>query len=168
MSATPPEPSRRDLLRTAAIGSVTLGCAAHFAAWGGSLAPVVRYEPGTERRLGSPARFPEGSTFLREERLFVLREEDRLRVISAVCTHLGCTVNREEEGEEGDPPPGYRCPCHGSAFAADGKNESGPAPRPLPWHPLRLGGDGVLIVDLSTQVGPDVVLVVAPGAGAEK
>ncbi len=156
MSETGPTPSRRDLLRTAATGTAALGCLAHLAAWGGSLAPVVRYEPPVERRLGPPSRFPEGVTFLREERLFVLREEDELRAISAVCTHLGCTVNRAEEG--------FHCPCHGSVFDARGTNTAGPAKRPLPWHPLRLQG-GDVVVDLGAEVGADARLDLGAGAG---
>lgn len=148
-------PSRRDLLKTAAAGTAAVGCLAHLAAWGGSLAPVVRYEPPTERRLGPPSRYPEGTTFLREERLFVLRAEDELRVLSAVCTHLGCTVDRDG--------PGFRCPCHGSSFSADGTNVAGPAPRPLPWHPLRLAGDGTLIVDVGVVVASTAVLALGGG-----
>lgn len=153
MTAREQEPSRRDLLRAAAAGTAAVGCLAHLAAFGGALSPAVRYEPPTERRLGPPSRFAEGSTFLPEERLFVLREEDTLRALSAVCTHLGCTVNAEGAG--------YRCPCHGSSFAADGRATAGPAPRPLPWKPLRLAGDGTLVVDLAAEVGPEAVLTLA-------
>jgi menaquinol-cytochrome c reductase iron-sulfur subunit len=117
-----------------------------------ALKPDVLYEAPAERRLGPPSRFPEGVTFLREERIFVLREEDRLRALSAACTHLGCTVDRDDVG--------YRCPCHGSVFDARGTNVSGPAPKPLPWRPLKLAGDGAVIVDLAREVGPDSTLTV--------
>jgi cytochrome b6-f complex iron-sulfur subunit len=50
---------------------------------------------------------------------------------SAVCTHMGCTV--EPEGAE------LVCPCHGSVFrAATGENVSGPAPRPLDVVPVEV------------------------------
>lgn len=150
MTAVAPDPNRRSLLRTAALGGAALGCLGHGAAWLRALVPDVRYESPPQRRLGPPARFPEGVTFLREERLFVLREEGRLRALSAACTHLGCTVDRADEG--------FRCPCHGSTFDAAGKNVSGPAPRPLPWRPLSLGGDGSVIADLSREVGPEAAL----------
>ena len=41
------------------------------------------------------------------------------------CTHLGCAYHWEERSSE------FLCPCHSSAFSADGKVISGPAPRPL-------------------------------------
>ena len=42
-----------------------------------------------------PADFPEGLKFLPDMRLFVFREDNVFHAISAVCTHLGCTVRAE-------------------------------------------------------------------------
>jgi menaquinol-cytochrome c reductase iron-sulfur subunit len=145
-------PSRRSLLAAAAAGAAGLGCLAHAAAWARSLSPRVLYEPPATRRLGPPSRYPEGTTPLPDERVFLVREGARFRALSAVCTHLGCTVDRAAEG--------FHCPCHGSRFSADGTNLAGPAPRPLPWRPLALAGDGALVVDLAAETGPDAVLVV--------
>jgi len=142
-------PSRRWMLKTLALGGAALGGFAHAFAWTRSLVPNVLYEPPKKRRLGAPTRFPEGTTFLRDERIFVVRKGPLLRALSAVCTHLGCTVGAQAEG--------YHCPCHGSLFDAEGANRAGPAPRPLPWHPLTLRG-GALIVDLGAEVGPDASL----------
>ena len=44
-----------------------------------------------------------------------------LRAVSAVCTHLGCTVEFNPDEATWD------CPCHGSRFATDGKVIQGPA-----------------------------------------
>ncbi len=56
--------------------------------------------------------------------------------LSAICTHQGCTVL----------PHGDRllCPCHGSVYALDGSNVSGPAPSPLPPVPVHVVGGEVL------------------------
>lgn len=52
-------------------------------------------------------------------------ETGALRVVSSVCTHLGCDVawNREERT--------WDCPCHGSRFDTEGKVLNGPAHQPL-------------------------------------
>ncbi|MHC5010811.1 MAG: QcrA and Rieske domain-containing protein, partial [Planctomycetota bacterium] len=81
-----------------------------------------------------------------------IRTGNVLRALSAVCTHLGCTVSRAGDG--------FHCPCHGSRFDADGTNTAGPAPRPLPWRPLVLGGDGALVVDLEAEVDAESGLTV--------
>lgn len=63
---------------------------------------------------------------------------------SAICTHLGCTVNAELE-DDGV----IVCPCHGSRFdpAAGAAVLNGPANRPLPALPIRLEADGTVAVD---------------------
>lgn len=158
MSADEKGTTRRNVLWHAAAAGAAVGFFAHLLAWGRSLAPRIRYEPPKRRRIGKPADFPEGHTFLVELKLFVLREKNVFRAVSAVCTHLGCTVGREGEG--------YHCPCHGSTFSADGTNTGGPAPRPLPWHPLTLAGGGTLVVDLGAEVASDQGLEIeVPDAG---
>jgi len=45
--------------------------------------------------------------------------------ISLTCTHQGCTVQRQNDGQ-------FHCPCHGAVFDAEGRAVSGPARRDLP------------------------------------
>lgn len=45
--------------------------------------------------------------------------------ISLTCTHQGCTLQPQTNGE-------FHCPCHGAIFNADGKVIKGPAKRDLP------------------------------------
>lgn len=55
--------------------------------------------------------------------------DGNVHAVSAVCTHLGCTVGFNPADATWD------CPCHGSRFAADGSVIQGPATRNLPSRP---------------------------------
>ncbi len=117
------------------------------------LVPNVLFEPSLIFKAGKPDDYSDGSvTFLENERVFLVRHGNTYRCLSAVCTHLGCTVNRTDHG--------YHCPCHGSVFNNQGKVESGPAPRPLPWFLVTLSKDNRLLVDKSETVPVDKYLVV--------
>lgn len=157
---------------------IRLGTGAGIAALAGqavaslrSLVPNVSYDAPTTVKVGAPAEFPDGLKFLPDLRLFVFREGNTFHAISAVCTHLGCTVRAEalsqpaEKVVEGRPlrlTHRFLCPCHGSEYAGDGGNVSGPAPRPLAWYLLSVAlDDGQLVVDLAEAVEPDFRLTVA-------
>jgi ubiquinol-cytochrome c reductase iron-sulfur subunit len=79
---------------------------------------------------------------------------------SKICTHAGCAVAlyRKPTYEPTSAPPALACPCHYSVFATreGGKVESGPAGRPLPQLPLRIGPGGELQAGggLSGSAGP--------------
>jgi menaquinol-cytochrome c reductase iron-sulfur subunit len=166
----PEQPARRSVL-------VTLGTAAGAAALavqGGivlrSLVANVSYDTPSRVKVGLPGSFSDGLTLVPATRVFVSRRGKRFKVISAVCTHLGCTV-RVEASLKADPSdPDTRratqvfqlaCPCHGSRYHEDGSNISGPAPRPLPAYRLTLApDDGQLVVDLDDEIAPDVELTV--------
>jgi Rieske Fe-S protein len=64
------------------------------------------------------------------ESVYVERTSDgKIRVLSSICPHLGCTV--QWRASRGD----FQCPCHGSVFNQQGKLVKGPARRgmdPLP------------------------------------
>lgn len=47
----------------------------------------------------------------------------QLRLLSAICPHLGCSVQWVATKQE------FGCPCHGASFSGDGKCTGGPAPR---------------------------------------
>ena len=109
------------------------------------LIPNVTYGPPVTFKIGRPEEYPRGSKrFLRLARLFIIHEDKGFRAMSAVCTHVGCSVNSVNWG--------YVCPCHGSKFDEMGKNLTGPAPKPLPWFKLLLAPDGSLVVDTSRTV----------------
>ena len=53
-------------------------------------------------------------------------DQAELHVMSAKCTHLGCTVAWNEGSRL------FECPCHGSTFGPNGEVVNGPAARALP------------------------------------
>jgi cytochrome b6-f complex iron-sulfur subunit/menaquinol-cytochrome c reductase iron-sulfur subunit len=70
--------------------------------------------------------------------VWLIREGDKVRALSVVCPHLGCSIG------EGDK--GFTCPCHDSSFTAEGKRESGPSPRDMDALETRVV-DGVVEID---------------------
>ena len=136
-----------------------------------SLVPNVSYDAPTTVKVGLPAEFPEGLKFLPDLRLFVFREGNVFHAISAVCTHLGCTVRAEAlpapetrtvDGKELKLTHRFLCPCHGSRYTGDGTNVAGPAPKPLAWYELTVAADdGQLVVDLAKPVPHDFRLTIA-------
>ena len=162
---------RRDFLMKAGLGAGIAGIGIQATASLRSLVPNVSYDAPTTVKLGLPADFPDGLKFLPDERMVVFREGKTFHAISAVCTHLGCTVRAEALPQpqtvetEGAPlrvTHRYMCPCHGSNYAGDGTNVDGPAPRPLAWFHLSVSvDDGQLVVDLAREVARDFRLTVA-------
>lgn len=105
---------------------------------------------GGKRRiaLGDPRRFPVDTyTFLKDHNLYVYRDHEGIRAVSAVCTHLGCILERSTEG--------FTCPCHGSCYNDRGEVLSGPAPVDLSWYEVNRSADGRIIVDPGRSVGSD-------------
>jgi cytochrome b6-f complex iron-sulfur subunit len=119
------------------------------------MTPSVFYEPPQSFKIGNPADFPFGPpTFLPDEKIFVFRDRDKgFAAASAVCTHLGCTVNYFQNDRR------FHCPCHGSVFEADGAVSHGPAPKPLEWFEVTLARDGQLRVDKDKPVPPSYRLM---------
>lgn len=114
-----------------------------------ALWPDVLYEPPRRFKIGAAAEFAEGLSYIEARRLFVWRRGNDFYAMSAVCTHLGCTVK---------PAPGseFHCPCHGSRYREDGANYSGPAPRPLDRYRIEIApDDGQILVDSGAIVDRD-------------
>lgn len=70
--------------------------------------------------------------------VWLVRTGDSVVAFSAVCPHLGCSVNAA--------PGGFSCPCHTSAFDGAGKRTSGPSPRDLDVLATKIE-DGHVTVD---------------------
>ncbi len=128
---------------------VWAGVAAFLAAW--FLAffrfflPRTLFEPSTVFKIGYPTDYGLGVTekWLQAYRIWVDRTPDRLFVIYARCTHLGCTPDWKAAENK------FKCPCHGSGYDSEGVNFEGPAPRPMDRAQIALAPDGQILVDTS-------------------
>lgn len=150
--------NRRSFLNwgTAGMAALWSAVAVSFGAVVRFLTPNVFYEPPQVFKIGTPADFSFGApTFLADEKIFVFRDKEKgFAVASAVCTHLGCTVQFYNNDRR------FHCPCHGSIFAGDGKVLHGPAPKPLEWLEVTLARDGRLQVDKDRVVASAYRLMV--------
>src|SRR5713101_6906835 len=107
--------------------------------------PRALFEPKTIFSIGMPSDFGLGveTKFQREFRIWVVRNPERLFVIFARCTHLGCTPDWKQTEQK------FKCPCHGSGYDSEGVNFEGPAPRPMDRAHLEVAPDGQIVVDTS-------------------
>lgn len=69
--------------------------------------------------------------------------DDTFTALSAICTHLGCTVAYQPEQDR------IHCACHGGVYdPRTGANVSGPPPKPLPTYQTDLAqlAEGKVVV----------------------
>lgn len=107
--------------------------------------PRTLFEPPTIFKIGYPSDYALGvdTKWQQKYRIWVDRTPDRLFVIFARCTHLGCTPDWKASENK------FKCPCHGSGYDSEGVNFEGPAPRPMDRAHVELAPDGQIIVDVS-------------------
>jgi len=64
------------------------------------------------------------------DKYIIVKSASTLKVFSNKCTHAGCRINKEMDGQ-------LVCPCHGSRYdASTGKVLQGPAGLPLSTIPF--------------------------------
>lgn len=158
-SADEPRTSRRTLTMAVVVGSCAIAAAAAIPAAMFVAAPIsskgaagrwVRTLRASELVEGEPKRVAivddrrDAWTIEKNVELgsvWLVKHGDKITAFSAVCPHLGCSVNVAPGAGAG-----FACPCHTSAFDADGKRKSGPSPRDLDALATRIE-DGFVAVD---------------------
>lgn len=80
--------------------------------------------------LKDAQKLPQGSVLMfkfgSSPAMLIHHQDGRWIAMTAVCTHLGCTVSYEADKDR------IHCSCHGGVYNAyTGENVSGPPPRPL-------------------------------------
>jgi len=141
---------RRDFLNKVAIGTASSVGAISIAAVITEIMP-----PATESfsliKIGRIDDFPINEvSFIPEKKIYLYRSRSHIRILSAVCTHLGCTINKSENG--------FDCPCHGSHFDKTGLACSGPASRSLDRLKVDVNKQGSITVNLNRYVTEDFQL----------
>src|SRR5256886_3842084 len=107
--------------------------------------PRTLFEPATSFKIGYKADYGLGvdTKWQQKYRIWVDRTPDRIFVIYARCTHLGCTPDWKPSENK------FKCPCHGSGYDSEGVNFEGPAPRPMDRAHVEEAPDGQILVDVS-------------------
>ena len=115
------------------------------------LYPIARYlvppkipEAATRRVVAARANELAPGTFKTfgfgsQPGLLLRTVDGEYRALSAVCTHLGCTVQYWNDERS------IWCACHNGRYDLDGRNVSGPPPRPLERYVVHVEGDDVIV-----------------------
>ena len=140
---SPPLPRRRFV--GALLGSGFLATAVAF------LYPVLRYlVPPKASDVGGDAvvagRVGElkpnsGKIFRFGNRpgLLIHTSSGEYRAMSATCPHLSCTVQYRDDLQQ------VWCACHNGKYDLNGRNVSGPPPRPLEAFEVQVQGDEIFV-----------------------
>jgi cytochrome b6-f complex iron-sulfur subunit len=110
--------------------------------------PRVLFEPSPIFRAGFPEEYLPGTVstkWMKDFRVWVIREGDKIYALLGICTHLGCTPRWLEQEDK------FKCPCHGSGFYRSGLNFEGPAPRALERLKVSRAEDGTILIDKSIK-----------------
>lgn len=89
-------------------------------------------------------RSPLGAVYLRR----LPEKPGEVLALNTTCPHLGCFVSTTSEGT-------FHCPCHDSAFAADGSlaDPNSPSPRGLDPLEAKIEGETILVRFLDFETG---------------
>lgn len=94
-----------------------------------SMADRLKIRDYQKETIIIPPDVPEGVTF--HDSVIVSKVDNTIEIFSSKCTHLGCKINKIENGL-------LVCPCHGSEFHENGTVARGPAAKSLEKLPYTL------------------------------
>jgi len=131
-----------------AIGRFTIGPAltgSNSEQWvaAGPLAGIPEGKP--VKRVVTIAQEVGWGRFTESGSVWVVRNSDVITVFSAVCPHLGCSINASANG--------FICPCHRSSWDGAGVKTGGPTPRDMDLLEHRIENDALLVKYQSFKQG---------------
>ena len=71
--------------------------------------------------------------------LLIRTASGEYRAMSATCTHLSCTVQYRDDLRQ------VWCACHNGTYDLEGRNVSGPPPRPLEEYNVNIQGEDIMV-----------------------
>jgi cytochrome b6-f complex iron-sulfur subunit len=140
-----PEPAVNKMRRRIVWSSVVIFLVTDFLMFLRFFLPRSILEPSSKFKVGFPSDYALGvdTKWQQQYRIWVDKTSDRIFVIYARCTHLGCTPDwRASENK-------FKCPCHGSGYDSEAINFEGPAPRPMDRASVELDAEGQIVVDIA-------------------
>lgn len=144
VESTPESPvnKQRRLIIWASIAGFLVTCFLMFVRF---FLPREIFEPSSVFKIGYPGDYALGidTKWQQQYRIWVNKSPDRLFVIYARCTHLGCTPDWKASENK------FKCPCHGSGYDSEAINFEGPAPRPMDRAHVALDAEGQIVVDVN-------------------
>ncbi len=140
-----PDPPVNKMRRRIVWGSIVGFLGVNFLMFVRFFLPRSILEPSSTFKIGPPGDYALGvdTKWQQKYRIWVTKTSDRLFVIYAVCTHLGCTPDWKASENK------FKCPCHGSGYDSEGIAFEGPAPRPMDRAHVELDAEGQIVVDVS-------------------
>ncbi len=140
-----PDPPINKVRRRIVWASITGFLATCFLMFLRFFLPRAIFEPSSVLRIGFLGDYGLGvdEKYKMSNRIWVEKSADRLFVIYARCTHLGCTPDWKPSENK------FKCPCHGSGYDVEGINFEGPAPRPMDRAHVEVDPEGQIVVDTS-------------------
>jgi len=136
--------TRREFLRVVLNGGL-------LALVGATVYPIARYlypPRGTESSVSSVVAAKVGELATNKAKIFrfgnrpgilVNTPYGSLKAFSAVCTHLNCTVQYDENSSI------IWCACHNGKYDLNGQVISGPPPRPLEAYQVNVRGEEIVV-----------------------
>jgi cytochrome b6-f complex iron-sulfur subunit len=98
--------------------------------------PKIAEANVSEVKAGDESQFSNNSgsivKFGRKPVILVRTEAGDFRAFSAVCTHLDCIVQYRKDTKQ------IWCACHNGTYDLQGRNVSGPPPRPLEPYAVKV------------------------------
>jgi cytochrome b6-f complex iron-sulfur subunit len=140
-----PEPAVNKTRRVIVWSMVVGSLATYFFMFLRFFLPRSILEPSSKFSVGFPSDYALGvdTKWQQQYRIWVDKTSDRLFVIYARCTHLGCTPDWKASENK------FKCPCHGSGYDSEAINFEGPAPRPMDRAHVELDAEGQIVVDIA-------------------